>query len=246
MSWPPALPSEAQKNVTRVRTSGLPTFLDSPAEQLSQSSERLRLPPLSTLISGSSFTATASPPLPSHSSHNASSRTEWSPLSSLNAPPSVSRTSPISDRFHGKFQSGDSLPGLYPLRNQNQQHHQPEQPRRTNATSSAATPSVSLPPLTSLSIHSSTQSPSLSLPFTGGDSFAPRLPSTSSSSYTYSNSNPSEPRKSRMSDSPSSSSSMPPGYGPTRRRWAGSVSARPYDRPASPSDHEYFGHVSTL
>jgi hypothetical protein len=303
MSWPPVDRSEAEKDVVpRLRMSGLPMQQPQPHPDQQQSkylqssnAKRPNLPPLSTLVpSSSSFTAAI--PSPSIKLSSPPLRRGWSPMSSLNAPPSddPSRAWPTADTLpHRGTNTGDSLHNLYPPSHpyRHQSRHRehddaatapastaddrylPNAPlRRSNSISTiipsrspAAAPSANRLSLSSLSVQTNRlQSPtSSSNKYYGSDMVPPRLPKTASPSplspppnaFISSVDSSYRPRRERSPASSTTSSSMYPttagGSVSSRRRWTGdssasSSSSRPYDRPRSPIDHEYFGHVWNL
>ena len=233
MSWTPRSRADADRRHPAGYTSSVSTF--QPLDQEARS-ERLRLPPLSTLISG---TPPLGPPS-SHTSPTASTRPEWSPLTGSSGSTTFATTTsrPELLAHHSSVEAVNTLhqPLTYRQPQQPPRQVPPVLPRSVSPPYHSAT---SLPPLTALSICKSPSIPS-SLYGKAREVYPPQLPPTSSSSATVFSS----PRRhSRDAGSPSSSSRA--GLGPTRRRWTGgATSSRPYQRPSPPTDPEYFGHVS--
>ncbi|UZJ52792.1 hypothetical protein CBS101457_002112 [Exobasidium rhododendri] len=264
MSWPPTDQSDAKKIVGRIYASGLPMITPSSDEQQQQqldSGNRPRLPPLSSLIS-SSFPATSS--AASGKLSSPSSRHDWSPMSSHNAPLSHSRSSPFSDNVGlQRSNAGDSPSSIKaPRYLQRYSHEHPSGlPRHVqsgsdyaSSSSSSAAPSVTLPSMSTFSDHSEMRSPPSSSNYvsTGSALHPLRLPSTASASsplplYAANPSSDQSRYRRNLDSPPSSTSANTAGVGPIRRRWTGGPSpTRPYERPVSPSRSYSFGHLWSI
>lgn len=187
------------------------------------SRDRLRLPPLSTLLSSSAR------PSPSPHSPNQRSPLPSHTAASLPLPPRLSPKESYNDQ-----QSSSSY----------ERHFQPSSSlRQIDSKITYSGIPVNLPPLTSLSLH--TRSPTLlhHLPSSAPSGPLPSLPPRLPSSSTYSPiSRSGETYATTASSSKSTTSSS---IGPMRRRInSASTVGRPYQRPHPGYDAEYFNHVS--
>jgi hypothetical protein len=227
MAWPP------RDNTSRppiYQPSGLTSSEALTEQQQQQSSDRPRLPPLSTLFASSHSGASASGSYPSHGSSSTVAR---SPLGS-HTMISPSHSSPSLDRERS----------FYPLRHAPPPPHPPQlHPHRSLSSTSIP---VNLPPLTSLAIRSrGSRSPphfSATLPMAADSALPPRLPSTMYSSSAARR----RPSQSGHSDSyvtaPPTTAS---GIGPIRRRVTSAVPmSAPYQHQSPVYERDYFGSVS--
>lgn len=229
--------SSSLSTAPRIQSSGLPSFANVDTEK-SSTGDRLRLPPLHSLISSSSGQSRSSPSPVSSPHAGFYPHQDWSPSKSH---PSTSldvqsflqssekgESSGINHSKSDKFLSIGK--GSLGSSHDTSRQHGPPPLRRSNSSTSTTTTAslLNLPPLNALHIRQSSLSPS-----EPPSHQPPRLPIQSSSA--------------RSRPNAISSSYTEDSIGPIRRRYTGeSTSTTPYSRPSPPSDAEYFNHVSHL